>query len=98
MHKVDRGSIEKKKKKKWKMSKSDHERIIEDGIPFEFFLLNCPTIYSLWIKYVLELPVHLKLKIELLLLFVQVFAHVQIVLVQARALVSTESSFSIHVH
>ena len=30
------------------------------------------------------------------MLFVQVFAHVQIVLVQAGALVSTESSFSIH--
>ena len=31
------------------MSKSDYERIIEDGIPLDFFLLNCPTIYSLWI-------------------------------------------------
>ena len=41
--------------KKWKMSKSDHERIIEDGIPLEFFLLNCTTISSLWIR-VLELP------------------------------------------
>ena len=27
----------KSKIKKWKMSKSDHERIIEDGIPLEFF-------------------------------------------------------------
>ena len=30
-------SKKKSKTKKWKMSKSDHERIIEDGIPLEFF-------------------------------------------------------------
>ena len=30
-------SKKKSKIKKWKMSKSDHERIIEDGIPLEFF-------------------------------------------------------------
>ena len=30
-------SKKKTKIKKWKMSKSDHERIIEDGIPLEFF-------------------------------------------------------------
>ena len=30
-------SKKKKKIKKWKMSKFDHERIIEDGIPLEFF-------------------------------------------------------------
>ena len=30
-------SNKKMKVKKWKMSKSDHERIIEDGIPLEFF-------------------------------------------------------------
>ena len=29
-------SKKKMKIKKWKMSKSDHERIIEDGIPLEF--------------------------------------------------------------
>jgi hypothetical protein len=37
-HKVNRSSIKKKKKvKKWKMSKVDHERIIEDGIPLRCF-------------------------------------------------------------
>ena len=50
-------SKKKSKIKKWKMSKSDHEQIIEDGIPLEFFWVKCPTIYYLWIKYVLELPV-----------------------------------------
>ena len=50
-------SKKKSKIKRWKMSKSDHERIIEDGIPLEFFWVKCPTIYYLWIKYVLELPV-----------------------------------------
>ena len=30
-------SNKKMKIKKWKMSKSDHEQIIEDGIPLEFF-------------------------------------------------------------
>ena len=30
-------SKKKLKIKRWKMSKSDHERIIEDGIPLEFF-------------------------------------------------------------
>ena len=50
-------SKKKSKIKKWKMSKSDHEWIIEDGIPLEFFLLNCPKIYALWIKYVSELPI-----------------------------------------
>ena len=30
-------SKKKTKIKQWKMSKSDHERIIEDGIPLEFF-------------------------------------------------------------
>ena len=30
-------SKKKMKIKKWKMSKIDHERIIEDGIPLEFF-------------------------------------------------------------
>ena len=30
-------SKKKSKIKKWKMSKSDHEWIIEDGIPLEFF-------------------------------------------------------------
>ena len=50
--------VQSKKKtniKKWKMSKFNHERIIEDGIPLDFFLLNCPTISSLWI-HVLDLP------------------------------------------
>ena len=41
--------------KKWKMSKADHEQIIEDGIPLEFFWLNYPIISSLWIHF-LELP------------------------------------------
>ena len=56
MHKIDRGSMKEKMKiKKWIMSKSDHERIIEDGTPLEIFLLNCTKISSLWI-HVLELP------------------------------------------
>jgi hypothetical protein len=37
-HKINRSSIKKKKKvKKWKMSKVDHERIIENGIPLHGF-------------------------------------------------------------
>ena len=97
MLKVDRSSIQKKTKiKKWKISKADHERIIEDGIPLEFFLLNCPTIYSLWT--ICFRTSSTQLKIELLMLFVQVFAHIQIFLVLARALVPTESTFSIQVH
>jgi hypothetical protein len=38
VHKVNRSSIKIKiKVKKWKMSKVDHERIIEDGIPLRGF-------------------------------------------------------------
>ena len=41
-------SKKKTKIKKWKMSKSDHERIIEDGIPLEFFFIELPNnLFSL---------------------------------------------------
>jgi len=67
--------------KKWKMSKSDHEQITEDVIPLEYFQLNYQTIYSLWI--ICFKTSSTQLKIELLMSFVQVFSHVQIVLVHA---------------
>ena len=51
---VEVQSKKKLKINKWKMSEVDHERIIEDEIPMELFLLNYPTISSLWI-HVLEL-------------------------------------------
>ena len=41
-------SKKKPKIKKWKMSKSDHEWIIEDGIPLEFFFIKLPKkLFSL---------------------------------------------------
>ena len=68
--------------------------VIEDGIPLEFFWLNCPTIYSLWIICSRTSSIQLKIDLPCYVFCASVCTCTNFF--GTCTLVSTESSFSIH--